>query len=236
VGHRHFARRSFPNALRVTGAPKFRNSSNTSSNHGPKVVTTLHNSAARSRSKATPARQAYCAISFAAARKGNGPQPRKKPPSPRTLAFWLAKPDTERTQEQESWAGAVTKACPEADTAEILAHEFREQLIVTGSATGLTDWLRLAEESNIVEFHGLALSIQRDYKAVVAAFEYPWSNGQAERHVHRLKALKRQMYGRAGFNLLRSRGLIQMPSRRTRTAKRRDVFIKIAGDLVLSRC
>lgn len=49
--------------------------------------------------------------------------------------------------------------------------------------------------------------LQRDYAAVSAALELPWSSGQAEGQINRLKTLKRQMYGRAGFELLRARVL-----------------------------
>ena len=47
----------------------------------------------------------------------------------------------------------------------------------------------------------------RDEKAVNAAVVLPWSNGQVEGQIHRLKLVKRQMYGRAKFNLLRRRVL-----------------------------
>jgi hypothetical protein len=47
-----------------------------------------------------------------------------------------------------------------------------------------------------------ALRDRRDYDAVVAAVERPWSNGQVDGQVHRIKFLKRQMYGRSGFLLL----------------------------------
>ena len=46
-----------------------------------------------------------------------------------------------------------------------------------------------------------------DEAAVKAALKYPWSNGPVEGHVNRLKTLKRQMYGRANFDLLRRRVL-----------------------------
>ncbi len=49
--------------------------------------------------------------------------------------------------------------------------------------------------------------LERDNAAVLAAIQLPWSNGQVEGQVHRLKLIKRQMYGRAGFSLLRSRVL-----------------------------
>jgi transposase len=45
----------------------------------------------------------------------------------------------------------------------------------------------------------------RDEQAVLAALQHSWSNGPVEGHVHRLKPIKRSMYGRANFDLLRLR-------------------------------
>jgi transposase len=50
--------------------------------------------------------------------------------------------------------------------------------------------------------------LRRDRDAVLAAILFPWSNGQVEGHVNRLKLVKRTMYGRANFPLLRRRVLI----------------------------
>lgn len=47
--------------------------------------------------------------------------------------------------------------------------------------------------------------LRADLTAVRAAFTLPWSNGQTDGHVNRLKFLKRQMYGRANIELLRLR-------------------------------
>jgi hypothetical protein len=47
----------------------------------------------------------------------------------------------------------------------------------------------------------------RDQNAVLAALNTPWSNGPVEGQVHRLKLIKRQMYGRASFALLKLRVL-----------------------------
>ena len=52
-----------------------------------------------------------------------------------------------------------------------------------------------------------ARTLNRDYDAVKNAIEMPWSNGQAEGQINRLKTLKRSMYGRAGPELLRARML-----------------------------
>jgi len=57
------------------------------------------------------------------------------------------------------------------------------------------------------ELRDFAAGLRRDGSAVRAAVEQPWSNGQTEGQVKRLKLLKRQMYGRASFALLRQRVL-----------------------------
>ena len=69
------------------------------------------------------------------------------------------------------------------------------------------DWLQRCEASRIPEFVNLAKGIRKDYQAVKAALCSNWSNGQTEGQINRLKLLKRQMYGRAKFDLLRLRFL-----------------------------
>ena len=57
------------------------------------------------------------------------------------------------------------------------------------------------------ELKSFAIGIRQDYAAVEAALSLAWSNGQTEGQITRLKYLKRQMYGRASFELLRARVL-----------------------------
>ena len=59
------------------------------------------------------------------------------------------------------------------------------------------------------ELKNFAKGLPQDYKAVKLAFTLTWSNGQVEGQVNRLKMLKRQMYGQAGFKLLRRRILFR---------------------------
>ena len=68
-------------------------------------------------------------------------------------------------------------------------------------------WLEQAQKSGIPEVKSFALGICRDYEAVKAAIILPWSQGQTEGQVNKLKTLKRAMFGRAGFLLLRQRML-----------------------------
>lgn len=56
-------------------------------------------------------------------------------------------------------------------------------------------------------FETFAMGLKRERPAVEAALRLPYSNGQTEGQVNRLKTLKRQMYGRASFGLLRRRFL-----------------------------
>lgn len=71
----------------------------------------------------------------------------------------------------------------------------------------LAAWARWLEQARHTALVGFAAYLRRDEAAVLAALRLPWSNGPVEGHVHRLKLLKRQMYGRARFDLLRLRVL-----------------------------
>ena len=72
----------------------------------------------------------------------------------------------------------------------------------------LPGWLESAQASPIWELRQFAQGIERDRAAVEAALSRPESNGQTEGKVNKLKCLKRQMYGRATFALLRQRTLL----------------------------
>ncbi len=62
-----------------------------------------------------------------------------------------------------------------------------------------------ATKSGIAEMKSFVAGIEHDYDAVSAALHLPWSQGQTEGFVNKLKTAKRMMYGRAGFALLRQR-------------------------------
>ena len=71
----------------------------------------------------------------------------------------------------------------------------------------LDAWLEKVKTSHIPALISFANGLQKDLAAVRNALHYPWSNGQTEGQVNRLKFIKRQMYGRAKFDLLRRRVL-----------------------------
>lgn len=82
-------------------------------------------------------------------------------------------------------------------------------MINARTAEVLDTWLEASTDSAIVDLQNFAVGIRQDYHAVRAALETEWSNGQTEGQVNRLKCLKRQMYGRAKFDLLRQRVLFR---------------------------
>ena len=71
----------------------------------------------------------------------------------------------------------------------------------------LDEWLKQIETSAIPELQTFAAGIQRDKPAVQAGLTLSYSNGVLEGHVNRLTLIKRSMYGRAKFDLLRLRVL-----------------------------
>ena len=71
----------------------------------------------------------------------------------------------------------------------------------------LDGWIDQADTSKITALKSFAHGLFQDLEAIKAALSLEWSNGQTEGQVNRLKTIKRQMYGRANFDLLRKRVL-----------------------------
>ena len=80
-------------------------------------------------------------------------------------------------------------------------------MLRTRQGAHLDDWIKRAKESGIPELRSFAKGLLKDYDAVLAGLTLPWSQGQTEGQIQRLKFLKRQMYGRASFPVLRQRVL-----------------------------
>ena len=129
--------------------------------------------------------------------------------SVRKTRWLLMKTPTDLSESETAYVARLRQLCPPIAEAQQLVTEFR--LILTDrSLDRLESWLERCKQSGISELVGFARGIRRDYAAVQSAVRYDWSQGPVEGHVIRLKMLKRQMYGRAGFALLRRRVLAQM--------------------------
>ena len=91
-----------------------------------------------------------------------------------------------------------------------LAYELTQEfagLTRERTGRGFDAWLTRATTSGITELDRFARGLTDDRAAVEAGLSLEWSNGQTEGQVNKLKLLKRQMYGRANFDLLRRRVL-----------------------------
>jgi len=127
--------------------------------------------------------------------------------SPRQLAWWLGRPDADLTDRQRATLTALLADQPALTEARTLALAFG-RLLRERDGTALEGWLVAAEVSESAALRGFAAGLRRDQAAVQAALDHAWSSGQVEGQVNRLKLLKRQAYGRAGFAQLRRRYLL----------------------------
>lgn len=141
--------------------------------------------------------------------KKTDPRPKKmaRRPWSARYAVWLLLKEPEALEpDKEAALERMFNAGPELLPAYNFAQAFL-RIVRNRDAEGLRPWLDAVIEHKVPELSGFAKSLERDFNAVYAALSLPWSNGQVEGQVNRLKMIKRQMYGRAGFDLLRQRVL-----------------------------
>jgi transposase len=127
-------------------------------------------------------------------------------PSPRETAWLLRRADEKPASlsaEEQAYVTRLCEECPALGRARALAAAFA-RLCRARDPNALTPWLAAARGSELQSF---ASGLERDRDVVLAALCFRWSTGQVEGQVHRLKLLKRSMYGRAKFDLLRKRML-----------------------------
>jgi transposase len=128
-------------------------------------------------------------------------------PTSRQAAFLLLRrPEKLCIQEQEQLS-KLRLIHPEVDRAYDLVQQFARMLRTRTGAQCLDPWLDQVEHSNLPELQSFACGIQKDKDAVRAGLTWRINNGMVEGHVTKLKLIKRQGYGRAGFPLLRKRVL-----------------------------
>lgn len=132
--------------------------------------------------------------------------PKLKPVAP-TLqrTAWLLSQADQRslTPSDRAFLTTLCRQCPELQEAATVASEF-VRMVREWDRAAWPVWQKRAETTLLAPF---AAHLQRDESAVIAALETPWSNGQVEGQIHRLKLIKRQAYGRAKFDLLKQRVL-----------------------------
>jgi len=123
-----------------------------------------------------------------------------------TQRWWLLRPAERCTARRRAYLDRLLGGTAALNSAAELAREFG-QVLRERDLAALEPWLTRAEASGLTEFVACATSLRQDEAALTAALTLPWSNGQTEGQVTRLKLVKRQMYGRAKADLRRRRVL-----------------------------
>jgi transposase len=130
-------------------------------------------------------------------------------PSARRVSWLLLLDEDDLEPQEQQFREWLQERCPELRGAAKLARAFRA-LVRDHQESGWDAWLSQACGPNSVkELRGFAEGLRQDEAAVRAALRLEWSNGQVEGQVNRLKLIKRQMFGRAKFDLLRQRVLLE---------------------------
>jgi transposase len=130
--------------------------------------------------------------------------------SPKHAAILVTRPADQMKDEQQRLFDRIATQCPEVVDLRHMALAFRAGL-TDGESAKLRQWIEGAKRCEFGPVVRFAYGLQKDISAVAAAVETSWSTGQVEGQINRLKTIKRQMYGRAGFDLLRARVLPYSP-------------------------
>jgi len=155
-----------------------------------------------------PASEAVCELSVWATRRrraeGAGRETLRKVPPARVLSRLMLSLRDHLTKEDAITVASIERGVPILVPARDLVERFH-RMVRDRDPDALPAWITDAAGSVLASF---GKGIVADQAAVVAALTQPWSNGQTEGQITRLKLVKRQMYGRAKLDLLRARLIV----------------------------
>jgi transposase len=134
------------------------------------------------------------------------PYTRPRGPSARAVSFVMVCQAAKRSSEAQTYLDQLCQVEVRVAQAYALSQAF---LAIVRERRGgdLEAWMAEAMHSGIDELARFARGLQDDLSAITAGLTLEWNNGVTEGQIHRLKLVKRQGYGRAGFALLRQRVL-----------------------------
>lgn len=128
-------------------------------------------------------------------------------PKPREVTGWIIRPAVDRGESEQADLARILDRCPALRTVEQLVSDFGGMLRQR-HGQHLDTWIAQAQASDIAPLRGFAAGLLKDYDAVRNGLTLSWSSGAVEGTVTKIKAVKRAMYGRANFDLLRRRILL----------------------------
>jgi transposase len=129
------------------------------------------------------------------------------PPKVRHITGWILRDPASLDQDEQASLTSVRAQCPHLDA--LAGHVTKFAKILTGlRGEQLDAWMAQASAGDQPDLRSFTTGLKRDYQAVLNGLTLPYSSGKVEGNVNRIKMLKRQMYGRARFDLLRKRVLL----------------------------
>ncbi|MFJ8011120.1 hypothetical protein [Streptomyces sp. NPDC096339] len=131
-----------------------------------------------------------------------------RPLTVRQVTGRLTRHPTAASQDDRAGLKDVLARCPELDTAAGHVRDFGE-IPSDRQGARLPAWIGAVDAGQLPGPTGFALHLLRDLDAVAAGLTLHWNSGSIEGAVNRVKKIKRQLYGRAGFELLRKMILLQ---------------------------
>ncbi len=133
--------------------------------------------------------------------------PPRKPPSVRDVTSWITRHPDHLGHDQAQRLKEILARCPELDRAAVYVRAFAE-LMTNRQGGRLDQWINDVRSDDLPALRTFASGLGQDLDAVVAGLSLPYSSGTVEGHNNKIKMLKRQMFGRASFDLLRKRILL----------------------------
>ncbi len=138
---------------------------------------------------------------------GAAPPAPTRPPKVRHIASWILRRHDDLDPEEQVRLKEVRARCQHLDAIADHVAAFGDML--TGRHGHRLDaWIAAVEADDLPELHSYTAGLKRDHAAVLNGLTLPHSSGAVEGHVNRIKMIKRQMFGRAKFDLLRKRVLL----------------------------
>ena len=129
--------------------------------------------------------------------------------APRKAARLLLTRPGNLTDGQRETVMRLSSACPEMKALASLIGSFAVMLNPgPGNEGKLRQWITDARAAGLPHLHSFTRGLDLDIQAATAALTFPHHNGRTEGVNNKTKMIKRQMYGRAGFTLLRHRILL----------------------------
>jgi transposase len=128
-------------------------------------------------------------------------------PPPRRLVSWIMTRPADLPEHEREHLDELLTACPHLTVLTEHVRSFA-RLLTARRGVELEDWMAVVEGADLPALHGFVRGLRKDLPAVTAGLSMPYSNGPIEGVNNKIKLLKRQMYGRAGFALLRQRILL----------------------------